>query len=179
MKSEAPIEIVEADLTRPDHARHYLELMDHFALDPMAGGAPLDREARERLVPALLARSDVTVLLAYAAGRAPGEARGAATADAPLGLATCIESFSTYAAAPLWNLHDMVVYAAHRGQGVGTRLLTEIERRARERGYCKVTLEVLSGNTRAQAVYRSAGYGSYALDPEKGAALFWERKLTP
>jgi GNAT superfamily N-acetyltransferase len=158
------IEVVEADLARPDRARDFLDMMDQFALDPMAGGRPLDAGVRARLVPALLDRSDVTVLLAYEGGRV-------------IGLATCIESFSTYAARPLWNLHDMAVRASHRGRGVAARLLAEIERRALERGYCKITLEVLSGNARAQAVYARAGFSGYALDPEKGSALFWEKQL--
>ena len=158
------IEIVEADLARSDHAAHFLELMDHFALDPMAGGKPLAGDVRARLVPALRERRDVTVLLAYAGGE-------------PAGLATLIEGFSTFAARPLWNLHDMVVRDRHRGRGVARQLLAEIERRARARGYCKLTLEVLAGNRRAQAVYRSAGFAGYTLDPEQGTALFFEKAL--
>lgn len=159
-----PIEIVEADLSDPTHAAHYLALMDHFALDPQAGGSPIPASARERLVPALRERSDVTILLAYAGSE-------------PVGLATCIESFSTFAARALWNLHDMVVVATHRGRGIGAKLLDELERRARQRGYCKITLEVLSGNLRAQAVYRRAGYAGYTLDPTHGAGLFWQKSL--
>ncbi len=160
----SPIEIVEADLADPTHADHYLGLMDHYALDPLGGGAPLPASARQRLVPSLRERSDVTILLAYE-GREP------------VALATCIEGFSTFAARPLWNLHDMVVIASHRGRGIGARLLADLERRARQRGYCKITLEVLSGNQRAQAAYRRAGFAGYTLDPQHGAALFWQKGL--
>ena len=160
------IEIIEADLSRPEHARDYLALMEHFALDPMAGGEPLAPDVRERLVPALLERSDVSVLLAYSGGEA-------------VGMALLIESFSSHAAKPVWNLHDMVVHASQRGSGIGARLLADMERRARERGYCKLTLEVLENNHRAQAVYRKAGWSGYSLADEMGTALFWQKKLDP
>lgn len=160
----AQIEIVEADLARPEHARDFLALMDHFTRDPMGGGRPIPEDARRRLVPALLARTDVTVLLGYEGEQA-------------VALATCFEGFSTYAARPLWNLHDMVVRASHRGRGIGLRMLAEIERRARARGYCKITLEVLPRNERAQAVYRRAGFAGYGLDADGRGALFWEKPL--
>lgn len=159
-----PITIVEADLSDPIQAGHYLALMDHFVIDPEGGGQPIPEEARRRLVPALCARSDATVLLAY-------------EGDLPVGLATCFEGFSTFAARPLWNLHDMVVVGSHRGRGIGRRILEELEWRARQRGYCKITLEVLSGNARAQAVYRGMGFEGYSLDPAQGSALFWQKRL--
>ena len=51
------------------------------------------------------------------------------------------------------------------------------ERVARDRGYCKMTLEVLSGNLPAQHLYRSEGFVAYVLDEELGQALFWQKKL--
>jgi len=159
-----PITFVEADLSDTTRASHYLALMDHFVLDPQGGGQPIPEEARKRLVPALRARSDATILLAY-------------EDDVPVGLATCFEGFSTFAAEPLWNLHDMVVVASHRGRGIGRQILEELERRARQRGYCKITLEVLSTNARAQAVYRRVGFEGYSLDPGQGSALFWQKSL--
>jgi ribosomal protein S18 acetylase RimI-like enzyme len=160
----AEIDVVEADLARFGHARDFLALMDHFTRDPMGGGRPLPEDVRHRLVPALLERTDVTVLLGYEDDRA-------------VALATCIEGFSTYAARPLWNLHDMVVVASHRGRGIGLRMLAEVERRARDRGYCKITLEVLGKNERAQAVYRRAGFVGYTVDGDGSGALFWEKPL--
>ena len=51
------------------------------------------------------------------------------------------------------------------------------EAEARRRGACKVTLEVLSGNARAKALYVALDYNDYQLDPEAGHALFWQKKL--
>ena len=52
-----------------------------------------------------------------------------------------------------------------------------VEATASSLGACKVTLEVLEGNARAQAVYQRLGFDAYSLDPENGSALFWEKKL--
>lgn len=156
--------VLEADLGQPERARDFLAVMDDFACDPMSGGTPLAPDVRSRLVPALHARDDVTVLLAYVGSRV-------------VGLATCIEGFSTFAARPLWNLHDMAVLSPYRGRGIGTRLLEEIERRARARGYCKITLEVIATNARAQAVYLGAGFDGGAPHSERPATLFWEKRI--
>jgi len=44
-------------------------------------------------------------------------------------------------------------------------------------GCCKLTLEVLEGNTVARAAYQACGYSGYELNPEIGKALFWQKKL--
>ena len=85
--------------------------------------------------------------------------------------------FSTFAARPLVNIHDMVVTAQLRGKRVGRAMFAVIEAIARERDADKVTLEVLEGNAPARALYSSLGYGAYALDPEFGAAMFWQKRL--
>lgn len=130
----------------------------------MGGGTPLPEETRARLIPELRHRPNATIFLAF-------------HEDAPVGLLTCFEGFSTFACKPLLNIHDVVVSKAYRGRGISTRLLEAAEALARERGCCKLTLEVLEGNALAQAAYRSFGFAGYALDPRMGQALFWEKKL--
>ena len=71
----------------------------------------------------------------------------------------------------------MVVLPGLRGRGIGKALFAAIEDEAAKRGACKVTLEVLSGNDRAKALYASLGYGDYQLDPAAGQALFWQKRL--
>lgn len=73
----------------------------------------------------------------------------------------------------------MVVLASHRGRRIGERMLEEVERFARARGACKLTLEVLSGNTAAQRLYARVGFVPYALDPSMGVAAFLQKKLAP
>ncbi|MEI2417961.1 GNAT family N-acetyltransferase [Orrella sp. JC864] len=157
-------DILPADLNRPDHARDFVTLLDEYARDPMGGGQPLPEAVKRDLPGALARRPGVHVLLAYVDG-------------APAGLANCMEGFSTFACKPLLNVHDFMVSAPFRGQGVARRLLAEVERRARALGCCKITLEVLQGNAPAQALYRSEGYDGYQLDARAGHALFWQKKL--
>lgn len=158
------VEIVRADYADLRHGADLVALLDAYARDPMGGGAPLAEDAKARLVPELARRPQCFTLLAYVAGQ-------------PAGLANCVEGFSTFAAAPLVNLHDIAVAPAMRRRGVARRLLKAVEAEARARGCCKVTLEVLSGNTPAKAAYAAQGYAPYALDPSAGSAEFWEKKL--
>lgn len=153
-----------ADYGDPRDAARVTGLLDGYARDPMGGGEPLDPGVRERLVPALAAFPGAFSLLAM-----DGE-------DA-VGLANCLTGFSTFAARPLVNIHDLAVAADRRGQGIGRQLMQAIEAEARARGACKITLEVLSGNRTARALYADLGFREYALDAEAGTAQFWEKKL--
>ena len=165
MSTLAPeLTIALADYANPLDAADLLALLDAYASDPMGGGAPLSAEARERIVPGLARTPGAFSLIA----RLDGEAAG---------LANCFTGFSTFAAAPVVNIHDLAVAPAHRGHGIGRALLLAVEEEARRRRAVKVTLEVLSGNARARALYVALGYGDYQLDPEAGHALFWQKKL--
>ncbi len=64
-----------------------------------------------------------------------------------------------------------------RRKGVGIALLEEIEEFSREKGYCKITLEVLDGNSPAKELYKKAGFEGYCLDETFGHAEFWTKKL--
>lgn len=96
----------------------------------------------------------------------------------PAGLVICFEGFSTFQCRPLLNIHDVIVAEKFRGLGLSKRLLTAVETHAQRLNCCKLTLEVLEGNTIAQAAYRSLGFDAYQLDPALGRALFWEKKLS-
>lgn len=153
-----------ADYTDPVDASAVVDLLDAYARDPMGGGEPLTDETRAHLVERLAQHAGAFSLIARVEG-------------VPVGLANCFTGFSTFAARPLVNLHDIAVLPDHRGRGVARALFAAIESEARKRGACKVTLEVLSGNDRACALYADLGYGQYALDPAMGSAQFWEKKL--
>jgi GNAT superfamily N-acetyltransferase len=156
--------ITRADYRDPDHGRDLVTLLDGYARDPMGGGEPLSADTCERLVGALAALPNAFSLIAY-------------VDEQPAGLTNCFVGFSTFAAKPLVNVHDMVVDARFRGTGIGRALFARIEAEAAALGACKVTLEVLSGNAPARALYASLGYGDYALDPAQGTALFWQKRL--
>lgn len=163
-ETESRVEVVRADYSNPQHAADLLALLEAYACDPMGGGTPLDANVRQRLVPEFAKRPHCFSLLCYLDGQ-------------PAGLANCVEGFSTFAAAPLVNIHDLAVAPTFRGRGLARRLLQAVEDEARARGCCKVTLEVLSGNAVAQAAYRSFGFAPYALDADTGTAQFWDKKL--
>jgi GNAT superfamily N-acetyltransferase len=158
------VEVIEADLSHPAHAQAVVDLLNSYAQEPEGGGAGLGEQARRDLIPALRRRPDALVLLATQEGRA-------------VGLLNAFEGFSTFAAAPLLNIHDVYVRPMLRGKGVARALFGYAERVARQRGCCKMTLEVLSGNLRAQRLYRAQGFEAYALDEPMGQALFWQKKL--
>jgi ribosomal protein S18 acetylase RimI-like enzyme len=158
------IEISPADLKIPTHGQAVVQLMDEYARDPMGGGTGLSEYTKANLIAELIQRPAVHPLLAWQADRA-------------VGLIVCIEGFSTFACRPLLNIHDVIVSHEHRGQGISKLLLKKAEELAIAQGCCKITLEVLTGNTIAQAAYKSAGFGGYELDPAMGQALFWEKKL--
>lgn len=158
------MEIRHARLDRPEDAQVLVGLLDAYARDPMGGGKPLPEAVKER-VPRDLARlAHAFVLLAFEEG-------------VPAGVAVCFEGYSTFRGAPLVNLHDFAVAPAFRGRGVARSLLAELEREARARRCCKITLEVLSGNARARGVYARAGFGGYQLTEATGQALFLEKFL--
>lgn len=153
-----------ADYGDPRDAADLADLLDAYALDPMGGGEPLSGHARKNLASGLAAIGNAFSLIAKVDGVAAG-------------LANCLTGFSTFAGAPLVNIHDFVVVPAHRRRGVGLALMQAIEAEALRRGACKITLEVLSGNAPAQRLYAACGFGDYQLDPAAGQAMFWQKRL--
>jgi GNAT superfamily N-acetyltransferase len=158
------VEVVEADLSCEDHQSATLDLLNAYAMDAMGDGQPLSETARQDLIPGLRQHPTTLVFLAYRGGN-------------PVGLAICFRGFSTFAARPLVNISDYFVLPAYRGQGIGRRLLTAIELRARDLGCCKLTLEVQQNNHHAQRIYAAAGFAQAVYVPEAGGALFLTKPL--
>lgn len=156
--------VVPLDLSDLALAEIWLELLDHYAQDPMGGGDGLSDYAKLNLVATMREVPGFHGALAWLDGKA-------------VGLIDCFAGFSTFAARPLLNVHDIVVHRDVRGRGVGQALLAWAEARARELGCCKLTLEVLSNNTRAMRSYEQAGFAPYVLDPAAGHALFLQKYL--
>ena len=155
--------IALADYAEPRDAADLVALLDAYARDPMGGGEPLRDDVKARLASELAGNPQAFSLLARLDDRA-------------VGLANCFMGYSTFAAAPLVNIHDLAVLPETRGHGVGKALLAAVEAEALKRGACKITLEVLSGNP-ARHLYAREGFGDYQLDPDTGHALFWQKRL--
>ncbi len=77
------------------------------------------------------------------------------------------------------ELKRMWVAASARGLGVGRRILTELEHRARQRGITVIRLETNRRLTEAIGLYRSAGYAEVpAFSDEPYAHHWFEKHLT-
>ncbi len=159
------IKLVQADYNNAQHADDILLLLNGYAIDPMGGGEPLSDYVKQNLIIELRKRTDVFSVLCY-------------VDDKPAGIVNCVEGFSTFKCKPLINIHDCGVLPEFRGKGISGKLFEEVEKIAVARGCCKLTLEVLEGNTVAQNAYKKLGFAGYELDEKMGKAMFWEKKLS-
>jgi ribosomal protein S18 acetylase RimI-like enzyme len=135
-----------------------LHLVNAYARDPMGDGRDLPAAVRNRLISGLQQHPTSLVFLAF------DEAT-------PVGVAVCFVGFSTFAARPLINIHDLAVLPDYRGQGIGRLLLERVEAKGRDLGCCKLTLEVREDNHRAQQLYQKFGFGD--MPSELGSVRNW------
>ena len=105
------LRIVAVDLQNEAISKAWLELLDHYACDPMGGGAGLSAYARQHLVDELKSLPTFHSALAFAG-------------DEAVGLINCFAGFSTFAARPLLNIHD-INFAAERRINHANVLFTE------------------------------------------------------
>lgn len=158
------VEVIQADYHNPQHAAHIIELLDCYATDPMGGGVALSDFVAQNLISELNKRADAFSILAYVDGQ-------------PAGLINCFEGFSTFACRPLVNIHDVVVAEEYRRLGISAAMLKMVEQTARKRNCCKLTLEVIEGNSVARKAYEQYGFNPYRLNDSHGHAMFWEKAL--
>lgn len=160
-----PLEIVEADLSREEHQRAVLNLIDAYAGDPMGNGMPLTAEVRRDLIPGLRKHPTTLIFLVF-------------HGDGAVGIAVCFLGFSTFAARSLVHIEDLAVLPEYRGQGVGRRLLSAVEVKARKIGCCKLTLQVQENNHRARKVYGRMGFTRTEYVEEAGGGLSLAKSLS-
>ena len=163
-----PLSILPVDYNHPSHCAALVMLLDAYALDPMGGGEGLAQDVKDRLCDDLAQRSQAFSFIAW---------KGAGAQAQAVGLINCLEGYSTFKAQPLLNIHDIAVLPGHRGAGVGQALLAAAQAHAHDRGCCKLTLEVLTGNATALASYQRFGFAAYTLDPAAGQASFMHKWL--
>ena len=157
-------EILIADYTNELHSSAIVTLMNAYAMDKMGGGEPLPESVQQVLVAEMAKVANAFTVLAFVDGK-------------PAGLINCFMGFSTFKAKSLINIHDIVVISDYRGLQLSQLMLAKVEEVARTRNCCKLTLEVLQGNTIAQNSYVKFGFANYVLDPEMGSAMFWQKTL--
>jgi len=163
-EKQQTIQITDANLKDPAHQHAVLQLVDAYSMDEMGDGKPLSEEARGRLLQGLREHPTTHISIAWDGGR-------------PVGVAVCFRGFSTFAARPLLNIHDIAVLPGYRGKGVGRKLLESVEQKARQMGCCKLTLEVVEKNQRARTVYESFGFAHAVSGEGAGHCFFMSKKL--
>jgi len=156
--------VLIADYNDEFHASAIVNLMNAYAMDKMGGGEALPESVKQVLVPEMAKVPNAFTILSLVDGK-------------PVGLINCFMGFSTFKAKPLINIHDIVVISDYRGMQLSQLMLDKVEEVARARKCCKLTLEVLQGNTIAQNSYVKFGFANYVLDPEMGSAMFWQKSL--
>jgi ribosomal protein S18 acetylase RimI-like enzyme len=160
------IEIIKADLNNKQHQDAVVAMMDAYSSDPMGDAKPLSEFARRNLIRGLQEHPTSLVFLTFQNSE-------------PCGIATCFRGFSTFAAMPLINIHDLYIDPRMRSRGIGRMLLDTIEKEAKLTGCCKLTLEVQQSNSRARQVYSNFGFAQavYAADAIGGGALYMTKAI--
>lgn len=149
-----------ANFDDPVHARAIVDLINDYASEPYGKGRKLDEQITSQIVPGMKQVPGAFTLLAW-------------DGSEPVGVAVCFRGFSTFAAKPLVNIHDLSVLSTRRGEGIGTLLLNAVKEHAQQLGCCKVTLEVRKANPGAEKLYLREGYG----DPDGLETRFLDLKL--
>jgi len=150
------------DFEKPVESHAVVELLDMYAREELHGAKGLEAEVKARLPEALAAEPGTIAFLAWQDER-------------PVGVALCFRRYSTFAGAPLVNIHDLAVRPELRGEGIGRKLLEAAEAHAKDTGCCRLTLEVLESNERARGLYRSFGFDDFP-DGENGRRTFFLSK---
>lgn len=147
------------DWSNLTHTTAFLDLLNHYMLDPMGDHEPLKKEEQKKLLKGLTDHPTAEVLLM----------RNATTYVA---MATVFTNYSTFNIQPYFYIHDVVVVDTFRGQGLGKQLIQQLIEVAQERGYCKLSLEVREDNPGAKKAYNDLGFEE--CEPKMH---YWERKL--
>lgn len=150
---------VFCDYSNEYHCERFAWLINHYMSDPMGGVKPLTMVEQLRLVDGMSKHPAAFVLFAV-------------LDEEIVGLATCFINFSTFKVKPYLNIHDVIVQKEFRGYGFGRFLMQKCMDIARDRKYCKVTLEVRDDNFQAQKLYKSLGF-----DDSNPVMHFWTKEL--
>lgn len=157
-------DIRQVDFANTSDVEALVSMVDAYSRDAMGSAAPLPDGIRQQLGPAYAAHPAALSWMAWIGGQ-------------PVGVATALWAFSTFAAKPRINIHDLSVVSAHRGAGLGWRLLTAVEEYARSHDCCALTLEVRADNHAARHLYRKFGFtGAEDWTPPDTLA-FWKKVL--
>jgi len=153
------IEVFECDFSNVLHRQKLVELMNEYIEDEMGGGEPLKGEKMIFLINGLKDHPSKLILFASLNKQI-------------VGLTNCYINFSTFAAKPFINIHDIIIRKNNRCKGIGKALMNAITEKAYELRCSKITLEVREDNHHAQKLYKSLGF-----DDCEPKMFFWAMHL--
>jgi ribosomal protein S18 acetylase RimI-like enzyme len=151
--------LVLCNLKDSAHQKAFTHLMNCYRTDPMGGVAEMTDEESKKIIKDL--QSHPTYLGFFVA-----------YGDQFIGLANCFTNYSTFKAKPLLNIHDFIISPRWRGKKAAEFLLNEMAKYLKEKGFCRINLEVRNDNPRAMALYKKAGFND--CNPPM---FFWEKYL--
>lgn len=150
---------LQVDLNNLIHCKQVLSLLNDYMEDEMGVSKSMPKELGPKIIEGLKRHSAYLGFFVCVDGQFAA-------------LANCNLNYSTWQAEFLINIHDFIVAPNFRKQGVGEYLLNEIESYAKEKGYCKLSLEVRHDNLKAQNLYKKVGYSDC-----KSPMFFWQKQL--
>ena len=152
-------QIVQCDLANKTHAEAFIKLMNAYMEHPMGISQSIKMDHAEKIIADLIQHPTyLGVMVQY-----EGEY---------VGLANCFINYSTFKGKPLINIHDFIVLPEYRNKGLAQLLLYGIEAIGKEKGCCRINLEVRHDNHSAMKLYKKVGY--IECDPPM---YFWEKYL--
>ncbi|TWU40967.1 GNAT family N-acetyltransferase [Novipirellula artificiosorum] len=169
------VEVLPVDYNEASQTEALLRLLHEYASDAAIGSPGLPRFAASNLIDEMSDRQGVNAMIAYATTTDPDDKTSFLRQAA--GAVVCIESFSTFAACGVINIHDIMVSKPFRGCGIGKQLLAAVERLAMDRRCAKITLEVFENNHVARRVYERCGFAAPIAPQELGNTLFLAKPL--
>jgi ribosomal protein S18 acetylase RimI-like enzyme len=152
-------QFIKVDINNPIHGIQLLNLLNDYMEDEMGVNASMPEELGSKILKGLKKHSAYLGFFVQ-------------VDDEYVALANCNLNYSTWQAKFLLNIHDFIVSPKFRKQGVGEFLLKEMEIYAKEKGYCKLNLEVRQDNNKAQNLYNKVGYSD--CEPPM---FFWQKIL--
>lgn len=129
----------------PYHCTRLAELISEYALDPMGNGKRFTKLEQLHLIDGIEKHPAKLILFALIKNKIVGVVVG-------------FVNFSTFNLRPYINIHDIVVQKEFRENGIGRKLLQEVQAISVSKKYCKITLEVRHDNIIAKELYTSEGY---------------------
>jgi len=141
------------------HQKALTNLLNHYMSDPMGDYPPHDEEKQRLLIEGLGSHPTAFVLFLLYDGKYAG-------------MTTCFVNYSTFKLKPYLYVHDVVILKEYRSKGLGKAMMQQLVSISKERGYCKITLEVREDNPAAQKLYKRFGFEE--CEPKM---YFWTKKL--